>query len=328
MIDPLLWIGGEVEVNYMDYEIKVLTPVFLGGSNPRSLDNLFRAPSIKGMLRFWFRAILGGVFNLRDTKKLKEKEDMYFGSTKARSPFSIWAESISSSKEDWYLLPHKAKFPTLAWNPGSKFRVRLSIRRKVDHIEEVLKDVFETWVLLGGIGKRSRRGYGSLWVLNSEPIWNPLNFQDFSEKLQGKLNDIWSRWRGYFDLQPNRLSSPPFPFPALWSEARIYIGRKFHPLSRANIIEKTPLADFMRRDRKFKNVIEFGRGAKPRQPSPFFLKVGWSQEGLFLICPVFYQIKTSGEANWGNLEGYMNHFFKNGKLIEFTQGKWILNDIT
>lgn len=36
--------------------LKAVTPMFLGGAEPNKIAEL-RAPSIKGALRFWYRAI-------------------------------------------------------------------------------------------------------------------------------------------------------------------------------------------------------------------------------------------------------------------------------
>ncbi len=37
--------------------LKTVTPLFLGGANPNDTAEL-RAPSIKGALRFWYRAMV------------------------------------------------------------------------------------------------------------------------------------------------------------------------------------------------------------------------------------------------------------------------------
>jgi CRISPR-associated protein Cmr1 len=40
-----------------EFEVEVVTPMFLGGAN--NLEAELRVPSIKGMLRFWWRATCG-----------------------------------------------------------------------------------------------------------------------------------------------------------------------------------------------------------------------------------------------------------------------------
>ncbi|WP_448575939.1 type III-B CRISPR module RAMP protein Cmr1, partial [Thermomicrobium sp.] len=41
--------------------LETLTPLFLGGADPRG-DPELRASSVRGALRFWLRALLGGCY--------------------------------------------------------------------------------------------------------------------------------------------------------------------------------------------------------------------------------------------------------------------------
>ena len=38
-----------------EFEVEIVTPLFLGGADPNKAE--LRAPSIKGALRFWWRAL-------------------------------------------------------------------------------------------------------------------------------------------------------------------------------------------------------------------------------------------------------------------------------
>ncbi|MDR0965046.1 MAG: type III-B CRISPR module RAMP protein Cmr1 [Myxococcales bacterium] len=55
---------------------QVVTPMFCGGAEQKSE---FRLPSFKGVLRFWWRALMWGRLN-GDLGKLQEAEDYLFGS--------------------------------------------------------------------------------------------------------------------------------------------------------------------------------------------------------------------------------------------------------
>jgi CRISPR-associated protein Cmr1 len=68
------------------YELEVVTPLFMGGADPKFAE--IRAQSIKGLLRFWWRAHQKET----DIKKLREKENRIFGSTDGKSRFSISVE--------------------------------------------------------------------------------------------------------------------------------------------------------------------------------------------------------------------------------------------
>lgn len=45
-----------------NFTLKVLTPMFMGGADPEGAPEL-RAASIRGAMRFWFRAIAVTFFN-------------------------------------------------------------------------------------------------------------------------------------------------------------------------------------------------------------------------------------------------------------------------
>jgi len=68
------------------YDFEVVTPLFMGGADPKYAE--IRAQSIKGLLRFWWRAFQQET----DIKKLRGKEDRIFGSTDGKSRFSISVE--------------------------------------------------------------------------------------------------------------------------------------------------------------------------------------------------------------------------------------------
>jgi CRISPR-associated protein Cmr1 len=61
------------------YELELITPCFCGGAQPDKQAEI-RAPSIRGQLRWWFRA-LGGFKSLEGKMTVREQEAMIFGST-------------------------------------------------------------------------------------------------------------------------------------------------------------------------------------------------------------------------------------------------------
>ena len=56
------------EMEQVEFELEVVTPMFLGGEN--NTDAELRVPSIKGMIRFWWRATCG----IARFEKMKQKE--------------------------------------------------------------------------------------------------------------------------------------------------------------------------------------------------------------------------------------------------------------
>ena len=149
------------------YELETITPTFCyGASNTVEL----RPSSFKGLMRYWYRALIAE----NDVKKLHEMENQLFGSTSNFSSFRIKVLNHINMKNDVgkeELLPHKNNsFRGNAIKQGFKFKLELSSKsEKLDKIA----DIFELSLLLGGIGKRSRRGFGS--IANTDWKFNDVN---------------------------------------------------------------------------------------------------------------------------------------------------------
>ena len=65
------------------FSCETITPMFMYGADDKTPE--LRPASIKGVMRFWWRAINGDL----PLDKLKKQEDEIFGSTERRSSFSI-----------------------------------------------------------------------------------------------------------------------------------------------------------------------------------------------------------------------------------------------
>ncbi len=71
----------------LEFRLQVITLLFLlSGANQEMAE--LRPPSIRGALRFWCRAMMGGGVG-GDWGKVKQLEDDVFGSTEQASRFSI-----------------------------------------------------------------------------------------------------------------------------------------------------------------------------------------------------------------------------------------------
>ncbi|MCX8082700.1 MAG: type III-B CRISPR module RAMP protein Cmr1 [bacterium] len=178
-------------------EVEVITPMFLGGADGRTAE--LRAPSIKGLLRFWWRAIN----NSDNLQQLKEKEDKIFGSSDAgKSSFSIKLlyDSINPSKNSLpsHLIDVKSGKKSFKINileylsygcceynknirrneviseyfvPNTRFII-LFLYNNIDKFKDVLKSLYYLNAF-GGLGAKSRNGFGSFRVLNRE-IFKPI----------------------------------------------------------------------------------------------------------------------------------------------------------
>jgi CRISPR-associated protein Cmr1 len=159
------------------FRCRVLTPMFLGGSDPDD-DPEFRPPSLRGMLRYWYRALLGAR-GVSDHESLLEKAGEVFGTTNKASPIRV--RITSDGKPDtnapaellrgdgrcylWHFI-QAGDNSRSGISPGESFEVRLSAvpRRSGKSSLVALKEATRAfWLLvhLGGLGLRSRRCAGA-----------------------------------------------------------------------------------------------------------------------------------------------------------------------
>ncbi|MCG0315059.1 MAG: RAMP superfamily CRISPR-associated protein, partial [Calditerricola sp.] len=145
-----------------EVRLYVLSPLVV--RREARLDTVeMRMPSLKGMLRFWWRALQGHAA-LEDIRK---KEQALFGAAgSGKSPVRMvlarTVPPVSVEESQVFLLPHKRKgkvayFPT----GGPPFLMWLTAPEdKLEMYEHLLR----TALLLGGLGARGRRGFGSLHI--------------------------------------------------------------------------------------------------------------------------------------------------------------------
>lgn len=171
-------------------ECRTITPMFCYGANKNTPE--LRPPSFKGALRFWWRAIHPNL----DLKTMKEKEMEFFGGVKGKksvkSPFSLRMKPIdfNAIKKEEAALPHKPKiYKAMAIPADTKFDLILS--RNVSN-ECVL--LFFLLSILGGIGGRSRRGFGCFEIVSSNygNIKINMEAEDIQSEVKKKIKTLIS----------------------------------------------------------------------------------------------------------------------------------------
>ena len=169
------------------FTLRTLTPLFLAGADQTSAE--LRAPAFRGLMRYWYRALIGGVVgaNKESLPQVMKAETAIFGATDTGSNISIRLSEASkdpqrfrkeSSRENIsgrdYLLWSMAssgkgdryKPDRLLFPKDTIFCVTLS--SKGDDNQKLQQAIAAFWLLthLGGIGSRSRRCAGSVIVDN------------------------------------------------------------------------------------------------------------------------------------------------------------------
>lgn len=161
--------------------LELITPMFMAGADSKTPE--LRAPSIKGMMRFWWRAIKAE----SNLDELREEEAKIFGSSNekiGKSPFSIRIDAMNQLTSNKFSpVPHSNKtFTFWGYKPNQIFSIILSSRNDIAIYHNILKVA----LLLGGVGKRSRRGFGSLNCTN----WNFTDIKELSQFVLDRLNSL------------------------------------------------------------------------------------------------------------------------------------------
>ncbi len=203
--------------------LETVTPMFLGGAEPRPTKDgkgmpELRPPSVRGAMRYWFRALIGGIYGDEEKEKIQEIERHVFGGaaekdTSHASQVAIRIENQNLKELKKYekikAKNGKALFPPagrdyLYWSmdqsgsaqkgnllnaryyipPESSFDLYMTFKSMVAP-EIIMKyAVYSFWlaVELGGIGARSRRTAGSLSIYNGEMAYLPKSLQIGTKK--------------------------------------------------------------------------------------------------------------------------------------------------
>lgn len=186
------------------FDCETITPMFLSGADQHTVE--LRAASIKGLLRFWWRAIQAE----SDLESLRNIESKIFGSSDEKtgggSSFSIQVTYTGTLKGITSDLPkHNIAVTShsrgktfninildyLAYGPCSydkdkrknvivreyiqhcfKFTIQMTIFRE-EFLNDVLKAIY-VFNLFGGIGSKSRNGFGGFSISNNEECFNLL----------------------------------------------------------------------------------------------------------------------------------------------------------
>ena len=194
--------------------LETVTPLFLGGSDPRGQPEL-RAASFRGAMRFWLRALLGGILGDRPDK-IFERESQVFGSTDHASPVVVqvshqnlpsigYSELTQSRAGIAYLFfgarPTRNEPERKAIANGCQFSCTFHLRAGVQNPKILQAVAAALWLLtnLGGLGMRARKGGGNLRVVSADcndPLLPSLVLQARTpEQLQSALQHGLHRLR-------------------------------------------------------------------------------------------------------------------------------------
>jgi CRISPR type III-B/RAMP module RAMP protein Cmr1 len=167
-------------------EFKVVTPLYLGGADPRAPgDARIYVRPIVAHWRWWFRALAGGVFGTTPDAlaQIRAKEQQFFGGVHKvgeaetgpmRFRVRLVGQQLGNPVEftanrdpvlnylGFGLASTRDQAARLGIPPGSRFTLEVVTSEKMWELLCVLNYF---WVNFGGLGARHRRGLGSIeWI--------------------------------------------------------------------------------------------------------------------------------------------------------------------
>lgn len=229
----------------IEASFEIVTPMFIGGGNPNDVE--LRPPSIKGALRFWWRALQWGQCLQGRTSQAalaelyKQEAEMFGAAVKddkyGQGKLQIRLEKFlgnpelpSLSKYDdissgqTYLLGQglyhfRNGFLKKALYADQSFTIRLTLSDDVE--PETVLNTLLIWGLLGGLGSRSRRGWGSVAIRSLIYKKNLGEKEGVAIEIPNSIDAYKTRLQ---ELLTNKAPTLP-PFTAFSSETRIDLSK-------------------------------------------------------------------------------------------------------
>ena len=153
------------------FEVETISPMFLRGADGDTPE--LRPPSFKGMLRYWWRAA-----KVLPVPELHALESQVFGGASGnegqRSTVTIRLRHDAFTTGQHKPVPHRG-FRLEAFDPGQRLEI---ILQRMPHCPVPLSEIRNAMFValqLGGVGFRSRRGFGSMRIraINGEAYRPP-----------------------------------------------------------------------------------------------------------------------------------------------------------
>lgn len=190
---------GGPDLDKLTVKLEVVTPTLGGSHETRAIDevDVIRAPSIRGHLRFWWRALHAADFT--NAEELYRRESAIWGRAANESGGRSAVEirigvQHAGAKDDTAirLFPGQGQLATpgayALWparaetrtntptaprrGPGTMFQLTLRVAGTQED-EAQVRNAVRAWILFGGYGSRTRRGLGSLTVTECVEEWLP-----------------------------------------------------------------------------------------------------------------------------------------------------------
>lgn len=179
-----------------DVTFSFVTPALLAGANQKSAE--IRAASIRGALRWWMNAlnfdkeVINDLFGSAAGNRGQRSRVIVRDTTPNTPPVKLQtAQDITGSRSDYFLWPFEKKARGVI---PAGFTASFSVIMRPGKSSEdspVLENVLKAFLLLGSLGSRSRRCYGSIWPKHVEIDGVPWKIPATAGELKRELSCIF-----------------------------------------------------------------------------------------------------------------------------------------
>jgi CRISPR-associated protein Cmr1 len=294
------------------FECEVITPMFLAGADGVTPE--LRPASIKGALRFWWRAMNGHL----SLEQLKKSEGEIFGGTEdgmGRSKIIIRIDEHEKTEDglkvnnDALLVPHKPFMKAKAFAPKQEFKIILGLTKEVNGMTiEKLADLFWLTCTLGGFGKRTRRGMGSVTIKSYKIGEQEVKYPKINNKtIVDALQNVTKK--ELFSEQNNMIISDFKKYNAYPYIKSIEVGR-----TTSQILDKISNTTHQIHQKSNYSAYEasLGYASRGRMASPIYVSTIQTEEGLKPIITILNTVTERERQNMVNSQ--LQTEFKNNIL--------------
>jgi len=311
------------------FDLQTITPLFLAGADQTTAE--LRSPSFRGEMRYWLRALVGGLVGTNDEglTRIKDAETAVFGATDTGSAVQVrvsqpsgklsqFTENISrpggkqQATGKGYLLwsMRLKKPPRYYFAPRTRFQICLSTRG--EDSAKYKKGIASLWLLthLGGVGSRSRRCAGSLTItLHEGDVYDfPFNIPADANSLKSQIEQGIVAARSLYTATQSSLSDARFDALSR-NTCRIWILQQERPWETPEAAMEA-IGESLQSYRSTVPIIQrkvFGfplkgvRGKVERRASPLLLRLVELQGQKYVGLAVLFKTRKS-DVSMGDYE--------------------------
>lgn len=303
------------------FDLQTITPLFLAGADQTTAE--LRAPSFRGEMRYWLRALVGGLVGTdhKGLEKVIQAETAVFGATDTGSMVQIrisqpsgrllqFTENISrpggrqqATGKGYLLWSMRLKKPSRYYFArGTRFQIYLSTHGT--DTAKHKKGIASLWLLthLGGVGSRSRRCAGSLTItLHEGDVYGfPFNIPADAIALKSQIEQGILAARSLYAATQSSVSDAHFDALSR-NTCRIWILQQERPWETPEAAMEV-IGESLQSYRSTVPLIQrkvFGfplkgmRGEVERRASPLLLRLVELQEHKYVGLAVLFKTRNS-----------------------------------